>query len=545
MRLSTSLSLPYLAVAAGSLVLAACGGGGSNTPGVQTPTPTTPTPPPVVPPPVVAAPYTISPATLTMKYVAGYPVTFFAKATQTTPFVGVVYIKMVADQNVIDSVEIKTNADGSINASLNTSGTVAAGHYAGNLTINVCKDVNCTAQLEGAPFKVPYVIDVASPAGSLTTANLSSLVPLAGAGDWSGYQANAAHTGLVPVTLNPSTFKLRWTYETPAANGSLGSISDISTGNGHVYFGTGTYWNNNTAGHQLLALKEQDGSQAWNHDFGNLRYASTNPPTYANGKVYLSAGSQESTAMFGFDAASGAQLFSTPTAAQWPTYLAPVVYGGGLYSNGGRYGGMYAFDAITGVEKWFASLTQVDGWAPAVDANNTYIYLNGEFIVTDRLTGNPVGKIAGSNSGWQNGVTPLLGAVNSAIVADSNALSAFDISALRVRWKVDGSFHTGPAYGDKQVYVLRDQPLALEVRNETDGSLAWSWKAPATVDQWLGNVVLTNNLVFVSSDNTTYAIDRSSHASVWTYPAGGKLSLSANGVLYINTQSSIVAINVK
>lgn len=540
MRLTTSPSLSYLAVATGSLFLAACGGGGSSTPAVQTPTPTTPTQPPVA-----AAPYTISPATLTTKYVAGHPVTFFAKATQTTTFVGVVYIKMVADQNVIDSVEIKTNADGSINASLNTSGSVPAGHYAGNLTVNVCKDVNCTSQLEGAPFKVPYVIDVASPAGSLTTANLSSLAPLAGAGDWSGYQANAAHTGLVPVTLSPSAFKLRWIYEAPAVGGSLGSISDITTGNGKLYFGTGTYWDANTAGHRLLALKEQDGSQAWNHDFGNLQYASTNPPTYANGKVYLSAGSQDSTAMFGFDASSGAQLFSTPTSAQWPTYLAPVVYGGSVYSNGGRYGGMYAFDATTGVEKWFATLSQVDGWAPAVDANNTYTYLHGEFIISDRLTGNPVGKIAGSNSGYPNGVTPLLGAANSAIVADSSALSAFDTSALRLRWKVDGSFHTGQAYGDKLVYVLRDQPLALEARNEADGSLAWSWKPPATTEQWLGNVVLTNNLVFVSSDNTTYAIDRSSHASVWTYPVGGKLSLSANGVLYINTQSSIVAINLK
>lgn len=540
MHLTTSLRLRYLAVAAGSLFLVACGGG-SSAPAVQIPT--TPTAPP--PPPPAAPPYIISPTTLAAKYVVGYPVTIDLTATQSTPFVGVVYIKMVADQNVIDTVQIKTNADGSVGASVKLSATIAAGHYAGNVTINVCKDVNCTAQLEGAPFKLPYVVDVVSPAGGVTTANLSSLAPLAGAADWAGYQANAGHTGLVPVTLSPSAFNLRWTYEAPAVNGRQATITDVATGNGQLYFATGPYWDASTNGHTLFALKEQDGAQVWNHDFGNLRYPATNPPAYANGKVYLSAGSQESTAMYGFDAASGTQLFSTATSSQWEHYLAPAVYGGSLYSNGGTYGGMYAFDATSGAQQWFARLAQIDGWTPAVDGNNTYIYLNNQLIVSNRLTGAIVGQITGTNSGWPNGLTPLLGAANSVIVADSNALTAFDTSALRVSWKVDGSFRPAPAYSDKQIYVLRDKPLALEVRNETDGSLAWSWTPPATVKQLQGNIVLTNNLVFVSSGDTTYAIDRSSHASVWTHPAGGKLSLSSNGVLYINSQSSIVAINLK
>ena len=168
----------------------------------------------------------------------------------------------------------------------------------------------------------------------------------------------------------------------------------------------------------------------------------------------------------------------------------------------------FGFDATTGAQKWFATLAQVDGWTPAVDANNAYIYLQGEFVIIDRLTGNTVAKITDTNTGPFNGVPPLLGAANSAIVSNYNALTAFDTSARRMRWKVAGGFLPGSAYADKQVYVLRDQPLALEVRNEADGSLAWSWTPPASVEIWLSSVVLTNNLVFVSSDDTTYAIDR-------------------------------------
>lgn len=537
----------YLAVAVGSLFLAACGGGsntskdntGSNPPSATLPAPVDPARP------SVQAPYTVSPGTLSAKYVAGYPITINATATQSTVFVGIAYIKLESDSAVIASVRATTQADGSVALAVVTSPSVAPGHYAGNVTVNICKDANCTAQLDGAPFKVPYAIDVVSPDGGVTTANLAALAPLAGAAAWAGYQGNAGHTGLVPVTVSPSAFTLRWTYEAPAVDGRQSTLSDVVTGNGKLYFSTGPYWDASAAGHQLFALNEHDASQAWIHDFGNLYYATTNPPAYADGKVFLSAGSQQSTAMFAFDAASRAQLFSTPTASQWEQYLAPVVFDGSLYSEGGTYGGMQAFDAATGTQRWFVSLSQVDGWTPAVDAAHAYVYLGNQLQVIDRLTGATLARIPGPKSGWPTGLTPLLGAPDSVIVAGSETLSGFDTATQTLRWKVDGSFHAGPAYDGKVVYALRDKTLALEARNEADGSLAWRWAPPLAAQRWMGNVLLTNNLVFVSTDEATYAIDRASHMPVWTYPVAGKLSMSANGILYINSTSSIVAVNLR
>jgi hypothetical protein len=545
MNLNTTLKSPYLAVAVGSLFLAACGGGGG---GSGSPVGSTPPPVPVTPapptPPAVQPPYTVSPSPLTAKYVAGYPATISATATQTTTFVGIAYVKVSADNGVIESVQASAGADGKVAVVVQTSGSAVPGHYAGNVTVNICKDANCTAQLDGAPFKVPYVIDIVSPDGGVTMTNPSTLAPLAGAGDWSGFQANAAHTGMVPVTLNPAAFSVRWKYEVPAVNGRQMAISDIVTGNGQLYFSTGPNWDANSQGHQLFALKEQDASRAWIHDFGNLRTATTNPPGFAGGKVLISAGSQESTAMFAFDARDGAQLFSTPTASQWEHYLAPVVYGGSIYSEGGSYGGMYAFDAATGARQWFTGLNQVDGWTPAVDANYAYVYLGSQLEVLDRLTGASVSKIPGTENGWPHGLTPLLGAQNSVIVAGSSTLAAFD-AAKGLRWEVAGSYHPGPAYADKLIYVFRNQSLALEARNEADGSLAWSWTPPQGAETSSNNLVVTNNLVFLSTDKTTYAIDRTTHAPVWSYPFAGKLSMSANGILYINDRSSIVAVNLR
>ena len=56
---------------------------------------------------------------------------------------------------------------------------------------------------------------------------------------------------------------------------------------------------------------------------------------------------------------------------------------------------------------------------------------------------------------------------------------------------------------------------------------------------------MTSNLVFVSTETGTFAIDRSTHQTVWSHEASGFLALSANAVLYIKTYTSITAINLK
>lgn len=61
----------------------------------------------------------------------------------------------------------------------------------------------------------------------------------------------------------------------------------------------------------------------------------------------------------------------------------------------------------------------------------------------------------------------------------------------------------------------------------------------------VSSVLVTTNLVFVSTANNTYAIDRSTHENVWMHPAGGELSISANGILYIQGVSRLTAINLR
>ena len=59
-------------------------------------------------------------------------------------------------------------------------------------------------------------------------------------------------------------------------------------------------------------------------------------------------------------------------------------------------------------------------------------------------------------------------------------------------------------------------------------------------------MIAMKNLVLVSTAANTYAVDLASHSHVWSYPAGGHLTLSAQGILFIAQNSGkLSAVSVR
>jgi outer membrane protein assembly factor BamB len=57
-------------------------------------------------------------------------------------------------------------------------------------------------------------------------------------------------------------------------------------------------------------------------------------------------------------------------------------------------------------------------------------------------------------------------------------------------------------------------------------------------------MIVTDNLIFVSTEFTTYAVDLVSQTEVWSYQAGGHLALSNDGILFIaTTEGELIAIS--
>jgi hypothetical protein len=453
-----------------------------------------------------------------------------------------------------------TGGGGTSTLALATSTRAPPGHYTGNVTIALCSDAACTIPQAVPSVTIPYDIYVLSPAGAWPGNNLSALAPWPGVPDWTMFQGNAAHTGYVPVDLDPNSFSTRW--QTPAIDIPVSYATNLNTlteSNGQLFIGGGT---------TLYARKELDGSAVWQYDFAGLANPSVNPPSAANGIVYVAAGQQQSTYMFAFNAANGTLVFKSPMSSQWEHYLAPTIGPQGIYTNAGSYGGLYGFDTA-GQQLFFANMAQTSQWTPAVDANAVYTYTGDALKVLDPVTGAVRSSIADPT--YQNYIyeingSPVLGAPGSVFAADyansgingggiGNTLLDFNVTSGSIAWKNTGDYPSTPAYHAGVLYVANNNPVRLEARAEADGTLLWSWVPPQAGDTgFVSETLLTNTMIFVSTNLATYGIDTSTHQTVWSYPLVGKLALSRSGILYIegqqtptspSTPGTLSAINVK
>jgi len=449
---------------------------------------------------------------------------------------------------------------GSYSLQLTTSQQTPPGHYTGTVAVSLCGDTACATSQKIPSVTIPYDVYVLSSDSTWPGNNLTALAAWSNVPDWTMFQGNAAHTGYVPVDLDPNNFSTRW--QTPALEiqGTWNAnLNTLTTSDGQLFIG---------GGNVLYARKEFDGATVWHYDFTGLQFPSVNPPAVANGVVYVAAGQQWSTYMFAFNAIDGSLVFKSQMTSQWEQYLAPTIGPNGIYTNAGTYGGLYGFDT-TGRQLFFAYMPQQSQWTPAADANAVYTYTGDALRVLDPVSGavrttildptftNYIYVINGSAVLGDSGYVFAANYANVFLNGGGigNTLLAFNVPLNTIAWKIAGDYANTPAYDAGVLYATNNNPVQMEARSESDGTLLWSWVPPQAGDtQFYSETLLTRNLIFVSTNLATYAIDRATHQTVWSYPLKGKLALSQNGILYIEgrqTQSSpsvpgfLTAINVK
>jgi PQQ-like domain/Putative Ig domain len=490
--------------------------------------------------------------------VGGTPVSAAAQIKPHFAVTGTLYAAVTSSTDSVfqASATATPGTDGAYTLELTTSTNAAAGVHTGTATVTLCQESTCQASAALATLSVPFSVTVMTPASAWPGNHLTTLSPWTAVPDWTTFQGNAAHTGYVPVALNPDRIATRWQRVATAAyaqaGGSYYKNFNAAVSSGGLLF--------TAEGKELLASNEHDGSVAWRYSFSTLAWPSANPPAVAEGTVYMAAGqSSSSTYFWAFDAATGAQRFKTPMTSQWERYLAPTIGSHGVYTNAGTYGGVYGFDEA-GNQLFFRGLGQTSSWTPAVDETGVYCYTNGNLQVLDPSSGTVVHTIVDptfTNYVYEIGGSPVLGAPGSVFVANyintrlnggafGNTLLNFDVAAESIRWQVAGDYPTTPAYRAGILYAANNKPTRLEARAEDSGALAWSWVPPQAGDtSFESEVMVTDNLVFVCTNLALYAIDLTTHKTVWSYPIVGRLTLSAQGVLYVAEQTTLTAFNVK
>ena len=365
---------------------------------------------------------------------------------------------------------------------------------------------------------------------------------------WSTYQGNAAHTGYVPVSLNTDNFDEGRTYNI------IGNVplNPVAAGDGKVFVTTG----GDNGPHMAIALDSSDGRTLWTHNFGNIDFIS--PPAYANGTVYIQSGVGMDSYLWAFDAASGDGIFQTGYDNQAFRFYAPTIYDDGNVYMGGGYGGAYGFNGSNGDELWYVEWNSpYEQWTPAVNDTHVIAYsgfYNPQLTVIDRSTGEVDFTIPDPNfdltgfSGFIMDLAPVLGSQNNVIAIKNGRLISFDLTNQSIGWekpKGDGEGFIGqPSLANEVIFAVYDG--SLRAINESDGSFIEElqpWQPPEG-ESIVTPMIVTDNLIFVSTESVTYAVDLESQSEVLVYSAGGHLALSDDGVLFIATaEGNLVAIS--
>lgn len=469
---------------------------------------------------------------------------------------------------------------------LTVSPGASPGTHVGNLEMVYCRDVACTQAWSGVTL-LPYTVTV------YPATNLKPLVRLQGVPDWTMYQGTPARTGHVAATLNPANFSPRWRWSSPDP-ANLPEILDPVISTGRV-FAIAAPARTDHLTPVLFALDEATGDVFWQQpmpddpDPSPTMYGrgSLTTPVVAGTSVFVARSSVVPFPLrgllFGFRVADGSPVFPPEDFGAPPAefgdgyrdgynyfgstraaYMLP--HGDSMLLALGEYGNRYIaeFDLADGSDS--------TPWETCRSANNVYSFAGSlaqdeagsVYAATDAgLLLPETCELIASPFPLADGPGPVVvpGTTDVVTVSAGN-LVTIDLEARAVKWSIrasqtsaDASYFGGsPAIVGTTIYTYNAGSTdvrnpRLEARRESDGAVLWSWQSPWEDDTALpGNVVATDNLVFVGTSKRVFAIDIATHEAVWVYPYPGRLAISASGVLYVRRTTSggqsLAAINL-
>jgi outer membrane protein assembly factor BamB len=446
-----------------------------------------------------------------------FTVTATVSGSAKTPIVA----DLKYDATVFSSVTASPKAGGGYTILATPRATLGGGDYTGMIDFRLCQEAACTNVYAGTAVSYTYKLTV-------------KLL------DWGMYQRNAAHTGYVHAQLDASKFQEAWTWSNPDDN----YISWAVAGDGNVYI--------SAAPGKTYAFAETTGSQVWVNAMANpTALYGRGGLAFYKGTLYVAAYGPSTGSYYsggatirGVDAATGAFKTDSSFVSQVNTYNSPTILDDEMFYTQGYYGGIISkYSLPSGTTSWtntYVQTNQFGGEAPAVDDRYVYSTNGWGLIVYNKSDGSiykTVSRARTISTGYQSFISPVITSSGKVIYfnQEDNGLHAVDVATGTTIWQTSYNYNLQPVVRGNVIYTSRNYPYQVEALSETDGSLLWSWSMPATDTRFIENMIVCDNLLFVSTDKATYAIDLTTHQTVWSTKAHGALALSANYMLYIVT----------
>ena len=397
--------------------------------------------------------------------------------------------------------------------------SMAPGVYTGTLSVRACEDDLCAQPYAGTLHSVGYTMTVNK------------------VGEWETLQRTSRHDGYVPVTIDATRYHTAWTFENATY-----SLSGVVTDGSNVYFaerGTSS----------VYAKRATDGATQWRRVFTGS-YGSgpaLSPPTVSDGVVYIATTGHADTWLYALQASDGMQSFQSQFSTQWADILNPTVRNGQVYVNSGYYDGVvYAFSIADGAASWNAAGGTYGMNTPAADDDFVYAYNGGTLDVFSAVDGSvsaSIGPGSGGSGSDYNGTT-VLGSPDHVLTysgfgsygtGGSRQLLDYSVARQAMRWMSNALYSNYFAVAKGVVYATSNETSSFDALDEATGRVLWSWKPLEPSVSFTGNVVVTDNVAFVSTQTRIYAIDLRRHRAVWSAATHGTMSLSAGRMLFVTT----------
>ena len=203
--------------------------------------------------------------------------------------------------------------------------------------------------------------------------------------------------------------------------------------------------------------------------------------------------------------------------------------------------GMSAYALTTGSLLWSVALP-AGSYEPALANGKAYAYRSGTLHEIDLVTGQ-VRKVIVEQylAGLSGPSSRVVVSGAYAYIAGHDGLLKVDLATGARAWQMSGSFGWPVVVGDK-LFVLSGG--VLQMRSASSGALGWYW--PQTSLGQIGDqLIVVGKHAFISDGAATRAIDIDTQQQVWMDTASGKLAISPNGILYIDSALGLVGVNLR
>lgn len=504
---------------------AACSGGGTSTP-APVPTPT-PTPTPTLE--VTLTPSATSQIAAETNFGANFTLNASFSGTSSDPVIPDVQFDpavLMQDGPVVQTGNVFAYK-------FKTLTGLQPKRYSSTISFRLCRETACTTVYPGSSKSFVYALNV-------------DLL------DWTTLQRNASHDGYVHAAFDPAVFAKSWEWAPASTTG----IQPVAAKKGFVFVTRKTS-NSETVVH---ALDGASGTERWQFSLGNVHSAS-GPALVGNrlavSSMFTSSGNNQIKIL---DSDKGIFASNLLFAAQWSDFAQPTGVGNELYMAAGYYGNVvYSYDLAALGDRWNVNGSgghTWDGETLAIDDKYVYYY-SGNLDVFDRASGALVKSITDPSWVW-NGYSyfgsPIVSSPNNVIAYSgtrvpsynlSLPLTSFDIAAGAVRWRSARSYSNLPAVAKGVLYAGSNSNSQLDALNEQTGAVLWSWPLPAG-ETFVGNVLVTDSLLFFSTTAKTYAIALDgAHDVKWSTPVSGWLAITPDAKLVVTSSNKITSYSLQ